>query len=93
MIEYNDYTMLYHTILQKCGAGTDSGGAPSAEATRGPYSYVYVCMYMYMYIYIYIYISICICIYVLLIMIYTRSLLEDSRLFGPSPWKSLALIV
>ena len=24
---------------------------------------------------------------------YTRSPLEDSRLFGPSPWKILALIV
>ena len=53
---------------------------------------------MYTYIYIYIYT----CIYTMcdhtmihlyyIILFYTRSPLQDSRLFGPSPWNNLALI-
>ena len=48
---------------------------------------VYVCVYTYIYIYIYTHTHIH--IYIL----YTRSPLQDSRHFGPSPWKILALIV
>ena len=60
---------------------------------------VYIYIYIYIHIYIYIYIHTYIPIYTIytythipiyLYMHYTRSPLEDSRLFGPSPWKILA---
>ena len=64
------------------------------------YIYIYICihtLYLYIYIYIYIYMYTHICTYTSLslsIHIYThrcidKSLLEDSRLFGSSPWKIL----
>ena len=52
------------------------------------YIYIYVCIYVYIYIYIYTYIYIYIITHC--IVYYTRSPLEDSRLFGPSPWKIVA---
>ena len=70
--------------------------------------YIYIYMYICTYIYIYIYICcavyrVVVCLFVLCLVEvlrspdlkggYTRSPLQDSRLFGPSPWKILALIV
>ena len=57
--------------------------------------YVYIYIYMYIYIYIYTYIYIYIYIYLstsisLSRSVYTRSPSQDSRLFGPRPWKILA---
>ena len=70
------------------------------------YTYVYVYVYTYIYIYIYIHIHIYIYIYIHTYIIaqsapgthsrespnqgYTRSPSQDSRLFGPRPWKILA---
>ena len=52
------------------------------------YIYIYVCIYIYIYIYMHIvrrhWKSI------RKQRVYTRSPLQDSRLFGPSPWKILA---
>ena len=64
-------------------------------------------IYVYIYIYTHIYICVCIYIYIYIYVhggrvklcadyaqspYYTRSPLEDPRLFGPSPWKILAAI-
>ena len=49
---------------------------------------MYLCILHYVYIRIYIYIYIF--MYLFICSIYNRSPLEDSRLFGPSPWKVLA---
>ena len=46
-----------------------------------------------MHVHTYIHISILVMCIHNYIYIYTRSPLEDSRLFGPSPWKVLALVV
>ena len=54
---------------------------------------IHVCIYVYIYIYIQREREIYICIYLFVhvfMLAYTRSPLEDSRLFGPSPWKVLA---
>ena len=78
---------------------------PLAELTACMYIYIYIhthIVYIYIYmnlsLYIYVYIYIYICFIHLFkrprITVpqkgYTRSPLEDSRLFGPSPWKILA---
>ena len=49
------------------------------------YTYTYIHIHAYTCAYIYIY-----NLYVSLFACYTRSPLEDSLLFGPSPWKILA---
>ena len=86
-------------------ASSEPARTPTASAPRRPefwhiYVYIYIYIYKYTYtytytyihihIYIYIYIHIHIHIYIYIhIHMYTRSPLEDSRHFGPSPWKIL----
>ena len=54
--------------------------------------YIYIYMYMYIYIYIYIYVYPIQnlfkgCLDSMKALLYTRSPSQDSRLFGPRPWK------